>query len=70
MRDVELTDELIESGMSARGGWTKAQLAVFGVGWPPKKGWKRRLVGTFVTSEQFGEFLAHLRTDNYREVKP
>ena len=33
----------IERAKSARGGWTKAQLAAWGVSWPPPKGWRRGL---------------------------
>ena len=33
----------IEAARTPNGGWTKAQLAVWGVLWPPPKGWKRKL---------------------------
>jgi hypothetical protein len=41
---MKLTKEQIEAGRSPRGGWTKAQLAEWGVPWPPPKGWRRALV--------------------------
>lgn len=28
-----------------RGGWTRVQLAAWGVPWPPPKGWKVKLAG-------------------------
>lgn len=31
------------AAQSDRGGWTKAQLAEWGVPWPPPKGWRRAL---------------------------
>jgi hypothetical protein len=34
----------IEAGKSARGGWTRARLAEWGVPWPPPKGWKKALI--------------------------
>jgi hypothetical protein len=34
------------AGRSPAGGWTKKQLAIWGVPWPPPKGWKRKLTGT------------------------
>lgn len=34
----------IEAGKSAKGGWTRAQLAEWGVPWPPPKGWKEALI--------------------------
>ena len=33
----------IEAARSAAGGWTRAQLAQWGVPWPPPKGWRRVL---------------------------
>lgn len=33
----------IEAGRSPAGGFTKDQLAAWGVAWPPPKGWKERL---------------------------
>lgn len=34
----------IEAAMTPSGGWTRDQLAAWGVPWPPPKGWKRRLL--------------------------
>jgi hypothetical protein len=34
----------IDAAQTPRGGWTKAQLAEWGVPWPPQKGWKAALV--------------------------
>jgi len=39
-----VTEEEIEAAKTPKGGWTKAQLAEWGVSWPPPSGWKRRLV--------------------------
>ncbi|MCW1820804.1 MULTISPECIES: hypothetical protein [Mycolicibacterium] len=33
----------IESRRTEAGGWTRAQLAEWGVAWPPPKGWKADL---------------------------
>lgn len=35
----------VEAGKSAKGGFTRKQLAEWGVPWPPPKGWRRRLEG-------------------------
>lgn len=40
---MKLTREEIEAGRSPKGGWTRAQLAAWGVPWPPPKGWRKRL---------------------------
>ena len=42
-RQRRISPEEIEAGKSARGGWTRRQLAELGVPWPPK-GWKRALI--------------------------
>lgn len=36
--------EEIEAGRSPAGGFGKVELAVFGVRWPPKKGWYQALL--------------------------
>lgn len=38
-----VTDEEIRSKQSPAGGWTKSDLAEWGVPWPPPKGWRKRL---------------------------
>ena len=39
-----LTEAEIDAAKSPKGGWTKKQLAAWGVSWPPPKGWKHRLL--------------------------
>lgn len=34
----------IEAARTPKGGWTRAQLAEWGVPWPPPKGWKQQLI--------------------------
>jgi hypothetical protein len=38
------TEEEIEAARTPAGGWTRAQLAEWGVPWPPPKGWKAALI--------------------------
>jgi len=45
---IEVTNELILSLKSERGGYTKASLKKIGVSWPLKTGWKQRAIGTLV----------------------
>ena len=40
---MPLTEAQIEAGRSRKGGWTRAQLAAWGVPWPPPKGWRWQL---------------------------
>lgn len=43
-RKVKLpTPEEIEAAKTANGGWTREQLAAWGVSWPPPKGWRKAL---------------------------
>jgi hypothetical protein len=37
------TPEEIEAAKTPAGGWTQAQLAQWGVPWPPPAGWRREL---------------------------
>ena len=55
---VTVTGEFLARGMSDRGGWTRAQLAILGVGWPPSPGWRIDAAGKRLTQEQADEFLA------------
>jgi hypothetical protein len=50
--------KLIESGRSPAGGWTREQLAVLGVPWPPPAGWARDTLGKTITPALAAEFLA------------
>ena len=38
MSQIILTQELIEAGISSKGGYNKCQLAALGIEWPPQKG--------------------------------
>lgn len=42
---ITLTKELLDAAKTARGGYTKAQLALLGVAWPPARGWTAALIG-------------------------
>lgn len=50
----------LKAGISERGAWTRAQLALNGVSWPPLKGWKAMLVriGYRVPLETHGLFVS------------
>jgi hypothetical protein len=40
----KLSKEEIEACKSAKGGYSRAALARFGVPWPPPRGWKQALI--------------------------
>lgn len=54
---VVLTKELIEQGMSCHRGCNKAQLALLGVPWPPRKGWKLDMEGKEISQEDYQLYL-------------
>lgn len=37
------TREEIDAARTPKGGWTREQLAKWGVPWPPPKGWRKAL---------------------------
>jgi tape measure domain-containing protein len=41
---MKVTADMIDAARTPNGGWTQAQLAAWGVSWPPVKGWKQRLI--------------------------
>ena len=43
-KSVEITEDEIEAAKTVNGGWTKEQLAKWGVPWPPPKGSKKDLL--------------------------
>jgi hypothetical protein len=45
---MKITKEEIESKKTERGGYTKKQLAVWGIPWPPRKGWKKKLIDSSI----------------------
>ena len=55
---MKLSADFIHRYKGASGGWSKAQLAVLGVSWPPSKGWIERLVGQEITDLQVEQFKA------------
>ena len=38
------TADEIDAARTERGGWTREQLAQWGVPWPPPKGWRQALI--------------------------
>lgn len=53
-----LTHEMLQDAKTPAGGYNKAQLAILGIEWPPKKGWPRKLVGKEVSEELWSQFVA------------
>ncbi|MDG1752587.1 MAG: hypothetical protein P8I03_13140 [Thalassotalea sp.] len=58
MSTIKLSKELIEMGRTGNGGYTKKQLKVLGVDWPPAKGWLKAMIGTEIEQEKYDKFVA------------
>lgn len=53
---VQITYELIDGARTPRGAWTAQQLNVLGVSWPPRHGWRQRLIGTWISAADAQRF--------------
>jgi ribonuclease HI len=65
-----VTHAFIEAGASDRGGWTRDQLELLGVEWPPPHGWRRRVAGKPIDQGVADRFLALRGLGRRRERKP
>ena len=50
MGQIILTEAILESLRTPNGGYDRRTLSLLGVGWPPYKKWKKKLVGTKIDS--------------------
>lgn len=55
---VQITPKFITCGQSFRGGRTRRQMEILGVGWPPPPGWRKKPVGQLISRALADEFLA------------
>ena len=53
-------EKTLEDGKSANRSWTRAQLEMLGVAWPPVTGWKAALIRQKLrlSREHYGHFVA------------
>ena len=57
-RRVTLTPDLIQLAKTRNGGFTRAQLTILGVAWPPPRGWRRAIVGRRISQSELESFWA------------
>lgn len=55
---VVLTAEIFNLAVSSNGGFSRAQLALLGITFPPPKGWKQQVVGTRAPRKVIEEFVS------------
>lgn len=60
MEYITMTEDLLNSGKSMNGGWNYDQTAILGAGNPPRKGWKKAIIGLDY-NEQIIELFLELR---------
>jgi hypothetical protein len=53
-----ITAEWLEQNKTSAGAYSKQQLKVLGIDWPPRKGWQKRVVGTEIRDTQSLQFEA------------
>lgn len=54
---ITLTAESIHAAATNNGGWTRAQLSVIGIKWPPRHGWISDVVGTRISMRRYKDFV-------------
>lgn len=54
---MEITAEFLSNGASAANGYTRRQIELLGLCWPPSKGWKNAIIGTEISDQNADEFL-------------
>jgi hypothetical protein len=53
--NYQLSKEFLDSLRTPNGGYTSTVLKLLGVDWPPIKGWKQRIIGKFISAENYEE---------------
>lgn len=66
---MKITSELLTAGSRSAGAYTKKQLALLGIDWPPTKGWKASVLGQEI-SDEAGEEFVRLGTQPKPEKTP
>lgn len=68
-----LTKEILIQGRSCNGGWSKSQVALFGVHWPLQSGWMDAIIGEDFPYKNIKSFVqlkdAHIIAKREREKK-
>ena len=52
MDHIEVTNDYLNKHKTSKGGWTSKQLRILGIGWPPVKKWKERVIGLTISPKQ------------------
>lgn len=52
-----ITEELLVTGESSRGAFSRKQIELLGLSWPPASGWRRALIGQEISAEAAEAFI-------------
>ena len=56
---MKVTEEFIKKGKTLKGGYTKKQLEILGISWPPQKGWVKKVLNKEISVEEAEEFIRY-----------
>ncbi|MBN9421743.1 MAG: hypothetical protein J0I91_04680 [Candidatus Accumulibacter sp.] len=65
---MRITEEFLASGLSARGGYSRRQLELLGVSWPPLKDWMRSVMDGIIADEVAAEFVGLAKRNACEQV--
>ncbi|MDC0637477.1 hypothetical protein OAP25_02130 [Flavobacteriaceae bacterium] len=54
---MKLTKQFLLDNRTKSGAWTREQLRIIGVNWPPVKGWQSLVAGKELTGAEVAEFI-------------
>lgn len=55
---MEITDDFLAAGASSQGGFSRQQVELLGITWPPQRGWKKTIIGNSIPDEIAEEFIS------------
>ncbi len=61
---MKITREWLVANRTLNGGWSRAQLRIIGVAWPPRKGWIEKVAGRELPKRLVLAFIAEMWTEN------
>ena len=53
---MKVTKQFILDNRTERGAWTRAQIELLGIKWPPTKGWQQRVIGKELNNDEVDQF--------------
>lgn len=53
-----ITEQVLKDAESINGAWSRKQLEIIGVKWPPPKGWKKKILGTEIEYSKIKKLLS------------